>query len=234
MTALASDAALFAGAERTRVAVTGQAPPLERWTQHSAQFIFTISRFFQKAGRQNQRSLVRQRVTPLDQGRAFEGNASHLIHAEEKADAMALAPDYGTNRRRQLFFSGARHREFELLMGSADFVRGLAIALSFLFSEMERQQGGARSVPRIGHRGLALRIGEVSMAGPAHFRAGILILIPFSAGARCGEAQNQEPDAVGHVTLRKPRGIPAVSSTSPLQNPLDWSIAASSIRHGSS
>jgi hypothetical protein len=188
MATLAADAALFAGAERTGLAVTGQAPPLKSWTEHSAKFIFVISRFFQKTGRQNQRSQVGQGVTPLDQGRTFEGNATELIHAEEEADAMAFAADYGMNGQSQLSFSGTRDREFELLIGSADLVRDLAIAFGFLLIEMERQKVGARSVPRIGHRGPALRIGDVSMAGPAHFRTGILILIPCSAGAQHGEA----------------------------------------------
>ena len=200
MTTLASDAALFASAERTRLAVTGQAPLLESWTQHSAEFIFMISRFFQKAGRQNQRSQMGQRVTPLDQRRTFEGNATDLIHGEEEADAMALATDYGMNGHHQLSFSGTRHGEFELLIGSADFVRGLAIAFGFLLIEMERQKSGTPTVPRIGHRGLALRSREVSMAGPAHFRAGILILISVSAGTQCGEAQDKEREAMDHVT----------------------------------
>ena len=43
------------------------------------------------------------------------------------------------------------------------------------------------------------------MARSAHFRAGILILIPFSAAAQCSEAQNKEREAMGHVTLRKRR-----------------------------
>src|SRR5579872_952981 len=113
MATLAPDAALFAGAERTRLAVTIQAPPLESRTQHSAEFILMISRFFQKAGGHNQRSQGGQRVTPLDQRHALEGSATDLIHAEEEADAVALAADYGMNGNCQLSFSGARHPEFE-------------------------------------------------------------------------------------------------------------------------
>src|SRR5580658_250648 len=74
MTTLASDPALFTGAERIRLTMTIQAPPLERRTQRSPEFIFIVSRLFQKAGRQNQRSRAGN-VTSLNQRRTFEGNA---------------------------------------------------------------------------------------------------------------------------------------------------------------
>ena len=51
MAAFTSDTALFTGAKGIRLAVAANAPLFEGWTQHPAELIFTITRFFQKAGR---------------------------------------------------------------------------------------------------------------------------------------------------------------------------------------
>jgi hypothetical protein len=81
MTALTPNTTQFGRAQRTRLAVAGQAPQLECWTQHPAEFIFPIPGFiFAEAWGENQRNAMRECVAGLNERGSREGEAAKSIH----------------------------------------------------------------------------------------------------------------------------------------------------------
>lgn len=189
MTALASNTAPFSGSQGIGFTVAAEASQFECWAQHPPELIFVIRGFFfMKPRRKNKRSAVRERVTGLDQSAAFQRNTSNLVYVQQKAETVAVSTNYRLNGSYELCFA-AGDREQQMIAGPADFImQDFCGALI----ETERSERGSASMPGVGHRGLALAIGDSAMARRTSFRTYVVVPCRAIIGLCVRETQRKQ------------------------------------------
>lgn len=177
MTRLATDPALFAGAESAGFTVARQTSLFEIGSEHKAQHGFKRMGFCRCQSRRKKKviSLEAPEIAGLNQSRPFEWNAGEFADPHEEAKPMPLPTHDDLDRQREFSLARQIDRVEHAPRPSMNPVgdgRGRPLHRPGIV--IERQCRSRRAAPRSGHSRLGLIGGNAFMAAGAHTRSNIM------------------------------------------------------------